>query len=286
MKVFISHSSEDKLFVRKLKKDLSLNYINTWIDEDEILLGDSLLDKLTNSIRSSTHFMIILSPNSVKSDWVKLELDNAFQYIEDETLVKIIPIHYRRCTVPKSLRELVNIDLTNETVYLRHGTLEFHGDKYYEYLRLLIRSITEGDRKLLPEDKRELTGEGIGDYSGSDEKITLHYRVVGYKSISKFLGNQISPKTLAEYKKKELQDFIPIVLPRQLEQFLGALQFGDTVHFLAKDGSIIEADFARFSTTNNRLAIPYDIRTKIGVTGIGTYKVIIHLKDKIIEIEK
>ena len=39
MKVFISHSSSDKPFVRKLKNDLNLNGIDTWYDEDELLPG-------------------------------------------------------------------------------------------------------------------------------------------------------------------------------------------------------------------------------------------------------
>ena len=110
--------------------------------------------------------------------------------------------------------------------------------------------------------------------------------MVGYKSISKFLENQISEIALKEYKKKELKDFVPIVLPRQLEQFLGKLQFGDAVRFLTLDSTIIEADFARFSTTNNRLTIPYEVRSKVGATEKGTYKVTIHLKDKVIEIQK
>ncbi len=95
MKTFISHSSKDKPFVRKLKKDLELNYIDTWFDEDELEYGDSLFDKLNSTISTSSHFLIVLSPNSVKSDWVKFELENALKYVEDEVIHKIIPVFYR-----------------------------------------------------------------------------------------------------------------------------------------------------------------------------------------------
>ena len=128
MKVFISHSSKDKPFVRKLKRDLELNYIDSWLDEDELLPGDSLIEKLNSALKNSTHLMIILSPNSVKSDWVQFELENALQYVEEETLAKIIPIHYRKCEIPEVLKPILNIDLTNEIVYLRHGEMEFLND--------------------------------------------------------------------------------------------------------------------------------------------------------------
>ncbi|MBK9794444.1 MAG: toll/interleukin-1 receptor domain-containing protein [Sphingobacteriales bacterium] len=61
IKAFISHSSKDKKFVRTLKEDLNENGIETWFDEDQLDLGDSLLEKLDTSLEESTHFIIILS---------------------------------------------------------------------------------------------------------------------------------------------------------------------------------------------------------------------------------
>ena len=148
MKVFISHSSFDKPFVRKLKRDLGLNYIDSWLDEDELVPGDSLTEKLDSALKGSTHLMIVLSPNSVKSDWVMYELKNGLKYVAEETLAKIIPIHYRKCAIPEVLKPILNIDLTNEIVYMRHGDLEFLGDKYYQYLNPLVRSINDGEKKL------------------------------------------------------------------------------------------------------------------------------------------
>ncbi|MBK9047539.1 MAG: toll/interleukin-1 receptor domain-containing protein [Bacteroidetes bacterium] len=71
MKVFISHSSTDKKFVRTLKEDLNENGIETWFDEDELDLGDSLADKLELALEESSHFIIVLSPASASSEWVK-----------------------------------------------------------------------------------------------------------------------------------------------------------------------------------------------------------------------
>ena len=106
-KVFISHSSNDKPFVRKLKRDLNLNYIDTWVDEDEMFPGDSLIEKLSFGLKESTHFLIVLSPFSIQSEWVKLELENALAQVEQSTIEKIIPILYRDCIIPKPAQQVI-----------------------------------------------------------------------------------------------------------------------------------------------------------------------------------
>ena len=43
--IFLSHNSADKPFVRKLAADLRRNGFYAWVDEAEIKLGDSLIEK-------------------------------------------------------------------------------------------------------------------------------------------------------------------------------------------------------------------------------------------------
>jgi len=51
-KVFISHNSKDKPFVRRLAKSLDGHNIACWIDEAEIRLGDSLVGKISSAIEN------------------------------------------------------------------------------------------------------------------------------------------------------------------------------------------------------------------------------------------
>lgn len=286
MKVFISHSSKDKPFVRKLKRDLELNYIESWLDEDELLPGDSLLEKLSSALKSSTHLMIILSPNSVESDWVKYELENALKYVEEETLSKIIPIHYRNCKIPDALKPILNIDLTKEIMYMRHGELEFLNNEYYQSLNPLVRSINQGERKLETSDKNEITGKESICYSENEKLIVLRYRIIGYKSISKFLASQIPPKTLKSYRAKNINELNPVILPKHLRTYFGNLKFGDSVTFINADGKTLEGEFARYSTQNNRIVIPKAIRDFLNIKKIGDHKVTIELGSKAIKIEE
>src|SRR5687767_4725114 len=107
MKVFISHSSVDKEFVRTLKKDLNTNAIQTWFDEDQLELGDSLLDKLESGLSESSHFIIVLSHASTNSDWVKYEVKKALENKSINLSSKIIPLKYNECEIPIELTSLL-----------------------------------------------------------------------------------------------------------------------------------------------------------------------------------
>lgn len=68
--VFITHSHQDKPFVRKLASDLLANGIQVWVDEAEIKVGDSLIQKISNAITESDFVIAVLSKSSVESHWV------------------------------------------------------------------------------------------------------------------------------------------------------------------------------------------------------------------------
>jgi hypothetical protein len=90
MKVFISHSSTDKPFVERLARDLlSGEGIDAWLDKWEIRPGDRIPDKLEEGLSSANVFLLILSPESVKSQWVSYEKDAWLTaQVEEEKLAK------------------------------------------------------------------------------------------------------------------------------------------------------------------------------------------------------
>ncbi len=89
---FISHNSEDKEFVRMIARDLDAHGIKCWVDEAEMKVGDSLIKKIEEGIDASNYFIIIISKNSVKSNWVNKELELAtITEFEDES-IKVLPV--------------------------------------------------------------------------------------------------------------------------------------------------------------------------------------------------
>jgi len=56
---------------------LAIRGINVWLDEAEIKLGESLIEKIREAIDSVEYVVVLLSKNSVGSNWVKKEVDIA-----------------------------------------------------------------------------------------------------------------------------------------------------------------------------------------------------------------
>ena len=96
-KVFLCHAHEDKDFVRELGNKLRANGIDAWLDEWELQPGDSLRRKIIDEggIAESDSFIIVVTPNSIESNWVKTELDAAFIKWTNERGYKIIPIFWK-----------------------------------------------------------------------------------------------------------------------------------------------------------------------------------------------
>jgi hypothetical protein len=69
--IFLSHSHEDKLFARKLAADLRAAGHSVWIDEAEIRIGDSLVEKIRDGLDQVDYVAAVISAASVGSPWVK-----------------------------------------------------------------------------------------------------------------------------------------------------------------------------------------------------------------------
>lgn len=109
--LFISHSSKDKFFVRNLADRLVKSDLKVWIDEAEIKIGDSLIQKISEGVQDSDFLIVVLSQNSVASNWVQKELQLA---MTKEILGNriILPILIEKCEIPLFLRDKLYADFS------------------------------------------------------------------------------------------------------------------------------------------------------------------------------
>ncbi len=89
--------------MRKLAADLRNNGHTVWIDEAEINLGDSLIEKIATAIDKVGHIVAIISKNSVRSNWVRKELGIAISREIEGRTVNVIPILTDNVSIPSSL---------------------------------------------------------------------------------------------------------------------------------------------------------------------------------------
>ncbi|WP_417661034.1 toll/interleukin-1 receptor domain-containing protein [Pseudomonas sp.] len=125
--VFLSHNHKDKDFVRKLARDIDAHGIKVWIDEAEMKIGDSLVQKIREGIDSVDYFAVILSENSVEAPWVVNELDVAMNY-QIQGKIKILPVVLSMVEPPSFLVGKLYGNFTNP-------------DSYNEQLKSLINSM-------------------------------------------------------------------------------------------------------------------------------------------------
>lgn len=110
--VFLSHSSIDKPFIRQLAADLTSEGILVWLDEQQIKVGDSINEKVSQGLAESDFFVIALSENSIKSEWVKKELNSALIDEIESKKVKVFPIKIDNTSIPVLIKDKKYADFT------------------------------------------------------------------------------------------------------------------------------------------------------------------------------
>lgn len=93
--VFLSHSRLDRDFADSIAQTLRNHGIPVWYSQTNILGAQQWQDEIGQALRRCDWFVVILSPNSVKSMWVKREL--MFALNDNKFADKIIPLIYKPC---------------------------------------------------------------------------------------------------------------------------------------------------------------------------------------------
>lgn len=105
---FISHSDHDHDFAIQLKRELEEYGLPIWFDLVQLRAGDSLSPKIPDAIRKNDFLLVLLSPKSVKSSWVKAEIDTALDDELRKNKVKLIPVLLpgcNLCEIPDVLKD-------------------------------------------------------------------------------------------------------------------------------------------------------------------------------------
>ncbi|WP_036156201.1 toll/interleukin-1 receptor domain-containing protein [Maribacter forsetii] len=266
MRVFISHSSKDKKFVRLLKDSLLENSIETWFDEDQLDLGDKLVNKLENALDDSSHLVIILSPSSINSDWVNFELKRAIKNNRTGLNSKIIPIKYKECNVPDEISDLLHADLTDEVVLPDNDRVKFISSGFDSFFLKLVRTIRNSAKTITKAEKEEI----LKSIKASKQAVDKHqksihrgnYKLIGYTTLESRKKFQNKLKGRVD-KVESIEDIKPLLLPYSLktvykpELGIKLMVEGDELPF----GT--EAHFAGYR--NDDLAIAVDKRTRDGI---------------------
>jgi hypothetical protein len=116
--VFLIHDELEKPFARQLAIDLSLAGATVWLDEAEAGgLQNSLGSNIDRKIQGDIYLAVILTPNSVRSDWVRHEVEIALNRQEDGFVIKVLPLLYKDCAIPAFMTDNLFADFRDPANY-------------------------------------------------------------------------------------------------------------------------------------------------------------------------
>jgi len=103
-KISISHSSKDKTFARLLATDLVDNGHSPWLDEWEIKVGHLIPKEITKGLDECEYVIIILSNNSIVSNWVENEWQSKYWDEVEKGKIVLLPVLMQECEIPRLLK--------------------------------------------------------------------------------------------------------------------------------------------------------------------------------------
>lgn len=92
--IFISHSSKNEAFVKKLRETLELFGELPWVDSRELTGGDELEATIEKEVRSARYFLVVISIDALSSEWVqkevKMALDEAAKRTDGYKVISVV----------------------------------------------------------------------------------------------------------------------------------------------------------------------------------------------------
>jgi len=89
---FISYSSKDEEFAKRLHNDLQNKGVRCWFAPEDLKIGDKFRGRIDDAIRVHDKLLIVLSEYSINSTWVEKEVETAFEKEHKIGITVLFPI--------------------------------------------------------------------------------------------------------------------------------------------------------------------------------------------------
>jgi len=89
---FISYSGKDHKFAKTLHDDLQNNGVRCWFDLEDIKIGEPIRPTIDRQIRLRDKLLVILSENSIQSEYVGDEVEAALEEEQKNKRLVVFPI--------------------------------------------------------------------------------------------------------------------------------------------------------------------------------------------------
>ena len=89
---FMSFSSHDEPFAKRLYVDLQSKDVRCWFAPEDMKIGDEMRTRIDESIHMYDKLLLVLSEHSIASSWVRNEVETAFEKEDRQGTQVLFPI--------------------------------------------------------------------------------------------------------------------------------------------------------------------------------------------------
>jgi hypothetical protein len=89
---FLSHSSVDKPFARRLTGDLRANGIDVWLDEEQIRPGQSIVGRINDGLAKNKFVLLAVSKSFLASEWATWVTNTSVTSAVNNKSASVIPL--------------------------------------------------------------------------------------------------------------------------------------------------------------------------------------------------
>lgn len=110
-RIFLSHASPDKPIVRRIATTLQAAGHEPWLDEEEILVGDSIPTAVERGLREAHFVVLCLSKAAANRRWIDVERNATLMEQFREGQERILPVRLEDVPPPLLVASLAYVDL-------------------------------------------------------------------------------------------------------------------------------------------------------------------------------
>jgi uncharacterized protein YjbI with pentapeptide repeats len=148
---FISYSGKDQEFADRLFADLQTEGVRCWFAPHHVQSGKKLHEQIDVAIRLHERLLLILSPDSINSEWVKTEIAKARKRESQEKKRVLFPVRLNISYEQLQEWEYFDADRGKDSAreireyYIPDFTKWKDHDEYQKEFKKLLRDLKKGD---------------------------------------------------------------------------------------------------------------------------------------------
>jgi len=141
-RIFICHSSFDKVFAELVASGLKDQSLIPWLDKEQVFAGDDVLEKIGEGLRAMDFLIFIVSQDALRSPWIERELKFAVRQEIEQRRVLILPF-------------IIDSTPSSELPWYLHPVLAVRVNSDHQGVRTILNSVRQmASRRMAPAERR------------------------------------------------------------------------------------------------------------------------------------